>query len=120
MDILNAVTTYLSALLANRPALAVLVGLICTLGLTQWIKFVLTRSKRLPDPQRWILDACALPIGAVSTYLILPAEFGHTVRVLIGISVGASAPLVYVVITQILYRIWPGLEGKISFTPADS
>lgn len=117
MDTLNGITAYLSALLTNRPALAIVVGLIVSLAFTQWVKFVLLHTPWLPDPRRWIVQAIALPIGAAATYVTLPDSIEWHIRGLVGLSVGAAAPYVYRVVTAVLYRLWPQLEQRLSVDP---
>lgn len=117
MTWLTGLTDWLTALLSNRPALAVVLGLISSLALTQWAKFVLLHTDWLPDPQRWIVRAIALPVGATATYLTLPDTTEPAVRVLIGLAVGAAAPYVYQVVTAVLYRLWPSLEARLSVDP---
>ncbi len=117
MEWLTGVTAWLSALLANRPALAIVIGLVFSLAVTQWLKFVLLHTAWLPDPKKWIIRAIALPIGAAATVIALPADFEWVVRILIGIGVGAVAPYVYRIVTAVLYRIWPQLEPRLSVDP---
>lgn len=116
-DILNGITAYLGALLANRPVLAIVLGLAFSLGLTQWLKFVLLHTRWLPDPQVWIIKAIAMPIGALTTFLALPPETAPLLRLLIGVGTGVSAPYVYRLITAVLYRLWPELEARLSVDP---
>lgn len=117
MDLLKSITDYLSALLANRPVMAVLIGLVFSLALTQWLKFILLNVHWLPDPRRWIIKAVALPIGAVATFVALPNEVEAILRALIGLSTGAVAPYVYQVGTAIIGKFWPDVREKLSVDP---
>ena len=65
MDTLNSVTAYLSALIANRPALAIVIGLIVSLAFTQWVKFVLLHTAWLPDPNGRYSLYCAVIVKRV-------------------------------------------------------
>lgn len=116
-DALNGITAYITALLANRPALAILIGLTFSLGLTQWLKFVLLRTHWLPDPSVWIIKAIAMPVGALATFLALPPTMEWIVRLLVGVATGALAPYAYRLITAVLYRFWPDLEARLSVDP---
>ena len=116
-QILNDITAYLSALLANRPVMAVLIGLVFSLALTQWLKFVLLRTKWLPDPNRWIIRALALPIGAGATFAALPADMEWIMRLLLGMVVGASAPYVYQLMQAVLWKFAPEVAKRLSVDP---
>lgn len=102
MNWLTDITEYLTKLVENRIGLSILVGLVASLALTQWAKFILLKTKWLPDPEVWIIKAVSLPIGAAATFLVLPNSIEWVVRLLIGISVGAVAPYVYRVIVAVL------------------
>lgn len=117
MQWLNDLTAYLSALLANRPVMAVLIGLVFSLALTQWLKFILLHVNWLPDPRRWIIKAVALPIGAIATFVALPNSIEVVLRALIGVATGASAPYIYQVGTAIIGKFWPDLRQKLSVDP---
>lgn len=117
MTWLTDLTAWLSALLDNRPALAVVVGLVFSLAVTQWAKFVLLHTHWLPDPKRWIVRAIAMPLGALATWATLPDAMPHRIRILVGVTVGAAAPYVYQLGTALLYRLWPQLEARLSADP---
>jgi hypothetical protein len=117
MNWLKDLPGFLTAVLDNRFAPAIIVGLIFALALTQWIKFVLLRVNWLPDPRRWIIRAIALPIGALATYVTLPASVETVLRVMVSLSVGAIAPYAYEVITAVLVKFWPALEARLSVDP---
>lgn len=117
MDLLNSITAYLSALLTNRPVMAVLIGLVFSLALTQWLKFILLAVHWLPDPRRWLIKAIALPIGAVATFAALPADMEIVLRALIGMATGASAPYLYQIATAIIGKFWPDVRARMSVDP---
>lgn len=117
MNLIETITSYVSALLANRPALAVIIGLVFSLAFTQWLKFVLLHVDWLPDPKRWIVRAVALPIGAVATYVAFPDGTPTEVRALVGVAVGAVAPYVYQVATAIIGRFFPEVQARLSVDP---
>lgn len=117
MNLIETITGYVSALLANRPALAVVIGLVFSLAVTQWLKFVLLNVDWLPDPRRWIIKAIALPIGAVATFAALPADMEIVLRALIGMATGASAPYLYQVATAVIGKFWPDVRAKLSVDP---
>lgn len=106
MNLIETITEYLTKLVENRIGLSILVGLIFSLALTQWAKFVLLHtawvSEKGKAPDVWVIKAVALPVGAVPTFLILPDSIEWVVRVLIGVSVGAVAPYAYRVIVAVL------------------
>lgn len=117
MDLLKSITEYLSSLLTNRPVMAVLIGLVFSLALTQWLKFILLNVNWLPDPRRWLIKAIALPVGALATFVALPSEVEVVLRALIGVSTGAVAPYVYQVGTAIIGKFWPDVRAKLSVDP---
>jgi hypothetical protein len=118
MNTLREITAYLEALLQNRPVLAIAVGLVFALAMTQWLKFVLLRTHWLPDPKRWIVQALAMPLGASATFVVFPAKDAElAVRIIVALAVGAAAPYVYRLVTAILYRLWPQLEARLSADP---
>lgn len=117
MNILDWLMGFVTKAVENRVFLAVVIGLVFALAVTQWLKFVLVKTKWLPDPEVWILKATALPLGAVPTIMVLPTDIELVVRILLGVVVGASAPYVYKVTTAILYRVWPQLEQRLSVNP---
>jgi hypothetical protein len=117
MTLVNEITAYLTALLNNRLVLAIVVGLVFALALTQWFKFVLLRTTWLPDPQKWIVRAIALPLGALACFLTLPEDMPLKVRVIVALAIGAAAPYVYQLATAVLYRGRPQLEARMSADP---
>lgn len=117
MQWLTDLTAYLSALLSNRPVMAVLIGLVFSLALTQWLKFILLKVNWLPDPRRWIVKAVALPIGAAGTFAALPADMEFILRILVGVMVGAIAPYVYQIGTALIGKFAPDVREKLSVDP---
>ena len=117
MQWLTDITAYLTALLNNRPALAIVIGLVFSLAVTQWLKFVLLRTHWLPDPKKWIVRAIALPVGAAATFVAFPESIELEVRALVSVCVGAAAPYVYQLVTAVLYRLWPQIEPRLSADP---
>ena len=113
----NELLTAIDAALAHGAALSILLGLALALAGSQWLKFVLLNTHWLPDPKRWIIKAMALPLGAVTTYVTWPGSEDRGVQMAVALMVGLVAPYFYQLATALLYRLWPGLEERLSVDP---
>lgn len=102
----------LESALQHGALLALILGYVVAIGLTQWIK----QYPWYPT-HRWMIRLLALPFGFFPTYFVWPVHGFNAVRFFISLAVGVSAPWVYQIVTFLLYKKWPQLEQRLSAAP---
>lgn len=103
-------------LVTQTPAQAIILGLLCSWGLTQFIKFA-PPVRHLPEEvNKFVVQSVALIGGFVPTYLQWPSD-DTNVRWIGASLVGLSSPYLYKRATILLYLWWPSIEQKVSGTP---
>ena len=107
-QILNGIDTALQ----HGAALSVLLGLLVAIGGTQYVK----RLEAFPSKRLWI-RGLALPLGFFTTFYTWPIHELNAVRIFLALAVGLSAPLIYQLVTFLLYLKWPQLEKHLSAAP---
>lgn len=92
---------------------AVAVGTLAAIAITQAVKMAVINSDLPNGPWRvWYLTT--LTIGTVITWLNWSTRLGFSWGLVAG---GLLAPMLYVLGTRALYKIWPDLKYKISASP---
>lgn len=109
-DLLAAIETALQ----HGAALSIILGLIVAIGGTQYIK----RLDAFPS-KKWLIRGLALPLGFATTYFTWPIHEFSAVRFFLALAVGLSSPLIYQLVTRIIYSRWPLLEKSLSAQPED-
>lgn len=94
---------------------ALLVALVISWSLTQFIKTAPWITRK-PEPQRRTLtNLIAFALGFAPAWLLWP-ERGIVAGVL-ATAIGAASPTAYKLAVRTLYHFWPWLEPKLSAAP---
>lgn len=109
MELLDKITKGILNLIAHREVLALALGLLISLCGTQFVKVQFTDKVT-----RLRIALLALPLGAVPTFLIFPAEYGWQLRAVFGAAVGVCSPIAYKVIVWAIGKAKPDLAAKLS------
>lgn len=97
----------------NGVFLALCLGYIISIGLTQWVKMLPWTSSN-----KWVIRLTALPIGFITTFFLWPSDLPHmAVRIAMSLAVGVSSPWIYQIVTRVVFKFWPHIENKISANP---
>ncbi len=113
MNYLEKFIQAVNLLLREGAALSLILGYICAIGGTQFVKRLETVNLKKWGIRLWL----ALPLGFLGTVVTLPPEGRLGVRLFIALAVGLTAPLVYSVGVRVLFHFWPWLEPKLSAQP---
>jgi len=97
---------------------AVMGGLFIGFAITQWIKRNFTIGVMFPSltevKQKLAIRLLALSTTAIPTYFIWP-DNGETVNALwAAIAVGFGSPIIYKVISFMVYKKWPALQERFT------
>lgn len=109
MEWLDKATQGILSLIAHREVLAIALGLLISIGGTQYVKFQFTDHLT-----RLRLNLLALPLGAIPTFLIFPIEYGWQLRAVFAAAVGVSAPIAYKGVIWAIGLKWPQLADRAS------
>lgn len=102
-----------SALLAQPEFMAVFVGTLTAISVTQVVKMYVIHSNLPNGPWRqWYLVTTV--VGLVATFALWRTVAGFCFGLCVG---GMFAPLLYLIGTRTLYKFWPDLQYRISATP---
>lgn len=116
IDWIERMIKAIDAELGNATATrALLIGFVCSIGLTQLIKFA-SQLQPMPDREyRIAVRVFAFLAAAVPTWALWP-EAGWP-GVIIAVTMGLVAPGLYLLVARVLVHKWPWLDGKLSARP---
>lgn len=96
---------------------ALLVGFLCSIGLTQLVKFA-RQLEPMPDRQyRIAVRVFAFGAAFVPTWALWPQA--GLPGIIIAATMGLIAPGLYLLAARIVVHRWPWLDGRISGRPEE-
>lgn len=110
---LTFASTFFNTVLTETNFGSVISGSICAVGITQLVKTFVIRST-LPNGPRAVWYLTTAGTGWVSTLWLWPSRQAIVWGLIAGTVI---APLMYLIGTIILYKLFPSLEQHISANP---
>jgi hypothetical protein len=97
---------------------ALVVGLVCSWGLTQLLKFLPHLAAFGDHAFRWSVRVLAFCLGALPTWALWP-EAGSA-GVWMALAVGIMAPTAYTVGVRTVAHFWPWMSDRVSARPTSN
>lgn len=94
---------------------ALIVGFVCSVGLTQLLKNLPNLDAFTDGGFRWAVRVLAFGLGAVPTWALWP-EAGVS-GIAMAIVIGIVSPLLYTVLVRTAVHFWPWIDVTVSARP---
>lgn len=116
IDWIEHILRIIDAELGHATAVrALIVGFVCSLGLTQLFKHLPNLAVFSDRQFRWAVRVLAFGLGALPTWALWP-EPGMP-GILMAVVIGIASPLLYTVGVRSAVHFWPWLDPKVSARP---
>lgn len=117
MDTLVTLSTWFDTEFGQPTVVrALVVGLICSIGFTQLVKFS-TAFQQLSDRNHRIATrAVSLCFATIPTWILWPTP--GIAAFLISVTLGIVAPMIYTIAVRVTVHFFPWLDDQVSARPA--